>query len=344
MAVESANLLSWEELEALADGMESGAIEFDTGYNLQAKVVEHDLAREDSSLGINISTLDMINERFIRLFRLGLLEKLRSTTRINPEPVKIIKYGDYLKSLVSPVSVNVMRIAPLRGHGMVVIEQSVIFSALDNFFGGVSDGDGGSPSTVFKRGKNEGFTPTENRIISLILGVLFNSMKEAWSPVLSYEFEHVSSEINPQFAQISDEDDLVIHNRFDTDPSDASKGFIDVVIPYTSLKPIREALRSRVQTGDGDDESDKQWQSDLDSAVGDAFVEIHTVLGQIRSTLREFQNMQPGEILYFSKPDYARVVVNEITCFEATVGTSGQQVAIKIERAVNPVPQPKKPE
>lgn len=333
---ESANLLSWEQLAALAEGVGNGAFEADTGYNLKATVVEHDLATEDSSLGINVATLDMINERLIRLFRLGLLETLRSTTRINPAPVRILKYGEYLAGLKPPLSVNVIRMPPLRGHAMVLIEQSVVFSSLDNFFGGGSESERPSRAGGFKRGRNEGFTPTEARIVSLILGVLFGAMKEAWAPVLDFEFEHVSSEINPQFAQIADEDDLVILSRFDTDPSDPSKGFIDLVFPYTSLKPIREALRSRVQTGDGDEESDKQWQAELNHAVGDAPVEVRVVLGQARTTVGEFKRLGAGDVLYFSKPDHARVVVSGISCFEATVGSSGPQVAIRIERAVSP--------
>lgn len=341
MTAESASLLSWEELAALSEGIEDGSIPSDTGYNLGAAVVEHDLAKEDSSLGINVSTLDMINERFIRLFRLGLLESLRSTTRINPDRVKIVQFGEYAKGLNPPLSVNVVRMSPLRGHVLVCIEQTVVFNALDNFFGGASSEQLAANPSRFKRGKNESFTPTETRIIMLMLEVLFSSMKEAWSPVLDVEFEHVSAEINPQFAQIADEDDLVIINRFDTDPNDQSKGFIDVIYPYTSLKPIRELLRSRVQTGDGDEASDKQWQDELGAAAGDSYVELRVLLGQVQSTIRDFQNLGPGEILYFNKPDLARVLVNGISCFEAMVGTSGPKVAVRIEKALAP-PDPRK--
>ena len=69
------NLLSEEELAALSEGVRDGSIETDTGYNESVRVRKHDLASEDSSLGVNVSSVDMINERFIRLFRLGLLEE-----------------------------------------------------------------------------------------------------------------------------------------------------------------------------------------------------------------------------------------------------------------------------
>ncbi|MEY2946870.1 MAG: Flagellar motor switch protein FliM, partial [Pseudomonadota bacterium] len=60
------NLLTPEELAALTEGIEDGSIPVDTGFNTSVRVKKHDLASEDSSLGVNITALDMINERFIR--------------------------------------------------------------------------------------------------------------------------------------------------------------------------------------------------------------------------------------------------------------------------------------
>jgi len=81
---ETTPLLSQEEIAALSEGVQNGTIEVDSGFNTDAQVRKHDLASEDSSLGVNVGSLDMINERFIRLFRLGMLEVLRTSPRMNP--------------------------------------------------------------------------------------------------------------------------------------------------------------------------------------------------------------------------------------------------------------------
>ena len=73
---DSAPLLSQDEIAALTEGVKNGSIEVDSGFNTEANVKKHDLASEDSSLGVNVGSLDMINERFIRLFRLGMLEEI----------------------------------------------------------------------------------------------------------------------------------------------------------------------------------------------------------------------------------------------------------------------------
>ena len=322
-------LLSPEELDALAAGLDSGSIEVDTGFNTGAKVRKHDLASEDSSLGVNISSIDMINERFIRQFRLGLLEVLRTSPRINPTRVQILRFGDYLKMLKAPLSVNIMRANPLRGYTMVVIEPTVVFSSLDSFFGGFGRGVGDLPPGRM-------FTPTETRIIRLILDVFTRSLKDAWAPIYEVDFEHVSSEINPQFAQIADENDLVILSRFDAEPTSQGKGFIDLVYPYAALKPIRDLLRSRVQSGDGNEESDKQWRSDLENAVNDSSVEMQFLLGHLNIALSQLESMKEGDVLYFKKPDMARVYISDLPSFDVEIGSVGSNIAAKIVAPVNP--------
>ena len=53
----SSNLLSPEELAALAQGIDDGTIAIDTGFNLTTRVKKHDLASEDSTLGVNTPTI-----------------------------------------------------------------------------------------------------------------------------------------------------------------------------------------------------------------------------------------------------------------------------------------------
>ena len=212
---------------------------------------------------------------------------------------------------------------------MVVIEPTVVFSSLDSFFGGFGRGVSDLPPGRM-------FTPTESRIIKLILNVFMRSIKDAWAPIYDLDFEHVSSEINPQFAQIADESDLVILSRFEADPNLQNRGFIDLVYPYAALKPIRDLLRSRVQSGDGNEESDKQWRSDLELAVHDSGVEIQVLLGHLNIALSQLETMKDGDVLYFKKPELARGYISDLPSFDMEIGSIGSHIAAKIVSPVDP--------
>jgi flagellar motor switch protein FliM len=264
------------------------------------------------------------------MFRLGLLEVLRTTPRVNPSRVQIIKFGDYLKMLKPPLAVNTIRLHPLRGFSVIIIDPNVVFSSLDSFFGGFGKGVGDLPPGRM-------FTPTESRIINIILDVFFRSLKEAWAPVTEIDCEKVSAEINPQFAQIADENDLVVLNRFEADATaNGGKGFMDLVYPYATLKPLRELLRNRVQTGDGNEESDKIWRNQLADAVKDAELEMNILLGKLQISLSQLQQMQAGDVLYFKKADHARAMIRDLPVYDVEVGTMGSQTAVKIVEAISP--------
>ena len=324
-------LLSPEELAALTETVRDQPLGAGEGYNTGMAVQKHDLASEDSSLGVNLASIDMVNERFIRLFRLGMLEVLRISPRINPTRAQIMRFGDYLQDLRAPLSVNILRVNPLRGYSMAVIEPTVIFSSLDSFFGGFGRGVGQLPPGRL-------FTPTETRIIKLILQILFRSFKEAWSPLTALDYEHVSSEINPQFAQIADENDLIVLSRFEAESTTSASGFIDMVIPYMSLKPIRDLLRSRLQTGDGNEESDKIWRDQLAHAVQDASIEVQVSLGKLDISMHQLKNLQVGDLLPFRKPDYARMTAGDKPVFDVEVGSLGNNAAVMVVKPVGPAP------
>jgi len=341
----SGNLLSAEELAALSEGIDDGTIAIDTGFNLTTRVKKHDLASEDSTLGVNTSSLEMINERFVRLFRMGLMDVLRTSPRINPTRAQIVRFGDYLKDMRPPLAVNTIRINPLRGFSLVMIEPTLVFSSLDNFFGGTGSG---MPANQKRRagdkageGTSNGlaptrmFTATESRVISIILEVFFRALKEAWSPLMVVEFEHVSSEINPQFAQIADENDLVISSRFETESVGGNKGFVDLVYPYAALKPFREMLRNRVQA-DGSADSDMKWREDLTKAVGDSMVELQVLLGQVVDDYQRIESLKEGDLLFFKKPELATIYIGDLPAFECQVGMAGPNVAIRIENSLDP--------
>jgi flagellar motor switch protein FliM len=326
---EDSSRLSEEELNALTsdEGFEEDSALLDPDSALGSSVKPHNLVTEDTTIGINLAAVDMITERFTRHLRLGLLEVLRTSPRITADRVKTLSFSEYTRGLKAPLSVNTVRLSGLRGTSMVVIDPNVVFASLDNFFGGFGRGiDGLPPGRMF--------TPTETRIINIMLEVIFASIHEAWSPIMEINCEHVGSEINPAFVQIVDENDLVIVCHLEVELSGKERGAIDVVYPFATLKPIRDVLRGRVQDSEDPSVDHDVWARELAGAASDAELEHRVILGEVDLTLGDFNNMQPGQVLDLKKFDLARVLVDDIPLFEAEVGTANGYAAARLVQAV----------
>ena len=328
--VEDSSRLSEEELSALAsdDGFEDdlGSL-LDPSEVSSASVRPHNLVTEDTTIGINLAAVDMITERFTRHLRLGLLEVLRTSPRITADRVKTMTYSDYLFDLKPPLSVNTMRLSGLRGTSMVVIDPNVVFAALDNFFGGFGRGIEGLPPGRM-------FTPTETRIINIMLEVIFASIHEAWSPIMDVQCEPVAAEINPQFVQIVDENDLVIVCHLEVELLGKERGSIDIVYPFSTLKPIRDVLRGRVQDSEDPSVDHDIWARELAGAAADAELEHRVLLGEIEMTLGDFNKMKQGDVLDLRNFDLARVLIDDIPLFEAEVGTANGYAAARLLKAI----------
>ena len=115
--------------------------------------------------------------------------------------VETMKFSEYTHSLFVPTSLNLIRVKPLRGTALCIFEPRLVFTVVDNFFGG----DGRLPTKI----EGREFTPTEMRVIQLLLRQVFADLQEAWSPVLGLDFEYINSEVNPHFANIVSPSEIV---------------------------------------------------------------------------------------------------------------------------------------
>ena len=193
-------ILDQDEIDALIHGVDIGAVNTtpDPGPN---EVRPYDFNNQMRIVRGRMPTLEMINERFARLFRVSLYNLLRRTAEISVQPIQVKKFSEYVHTLHVPTSLNLVKMNPLRGTALLVLEPKLVFAIVDNFFGGTG-----------RHAKIEGreFTATEQRIIHMVLRNVFSDLHEAWSHVAPIELEFVQSEINPHFANIVSPSEIVV--------------------------------------------------------------------------------------------------------------------------------------
>lgn len=201
------DLLSQDEINALLQGVDDGDIETEVDdFQDKGSAKNYDFSSQERIVRRRIPTLEMINERFSKSLRTSLFKFLHRSPEVFMSGIQIRKFSQYLDELHVPANLNIIRFSPLRGRALIEIEPSLIFTVVDNFFGG-----GGQ--FYSNAGEAREFTLTEMRIVQILLDMMFKNLKEAWKPVMELNFEFMSSEINPSFASIVGAEDIVVISK-----------------------------------------------------------------------------------------------------------------------------------
>jgi flagellar motor switch protein FliM len=314
------DLLSQEEIDALLHGVSSGDVETDGDDALtDGQARQYDFTSQDRIVRGRMPTLEMINERFARYFRISLFNLLRRTGEISVGGVQMLKFAEYVHSLFVPTSLNLVRVKPLRGTALFILDPKLVFIIVDNFFGG----DGRYPAKI----EGREFTPTEQRVIHMILQQSFRDLKQAWAPVLPVEFEYMSSEVNPHFANIVSPTEVVVVTTFHVE-LEGGGGDFHVTLPYSMVEPIREILDAGVQSDRTD--VDERWVTALREEIKEGEVELSSTLTETAITLREVLNLKAGDVIPIDVPGAVTLRAENIPVFRGRFGVAQGNCAIKI--------------
>lgn len=316
------DLLSQDEIDALLHGVDDGDIGPEEEVDA-AGVKSYDLSSNDRIVRGRMPTLEMINERFARYTRISMFNFLRRSADVSSGGVQIMKFGEYIHTLYVPTSLNLVKMRPLRGTALFILDAKLVFKLVDNFFGG----DG-------RHAKIEGreFTPTEVRVVQLILTQVFTDMMEAWHPVLPVEFEYVGSEVNPAMANIVSPSEVVVVSTFHIE-LDGGVGDLHLTIPYSMIEPMREVLDAGTQTDH--DEVDERWQQSMREDILDAKVEVHGTVVERDISLREVAKLKAGDVIPIEMPEEFILEANGIPVFSGKLGISDDNLAVKIIDQLN---------
>jgi flagellar motor switch protein FliM len=316
----SQDFLSQEEVDALLKGV-SGEVDEEPVVEETGGVKNYDLGRQERIVRGRMPTMELINERFARLLRIGLFNYMHRSTEISVGPIRVQKYSEFIRNLVVPTNLNLVTVKPLRGTGLVVFDPNLVFLIVDNMFGG----DGRFHTRV----EGRDFTPTEQRIIQGLLNVVFVEYQKAWQPVYQIEFEYVRSEMNTQFANIATPSEIVVAITFTIELS-GNSAEMHLCLPYSMVEPIRDVLYSTMHSEQAG--SDRRWTGMLARQLQAAEVEVVVSLCQTSITLGEVAKLKVGDIIPVAIEDKVNATVDGIPVMECGYGLRNGQYALKVER------------
>jgi flagellar motor switch protein FliM len=193
----------------------------------EKKVLRYNFKRPDRISKNQIRSLHFVHDRFARNFSSSVSACLRTVVEVSLENIAQVSYAEFLSMVSDPTCYVAISLKPLDGLAAVEMGPSLVFPMIDRLLGGV-----GRPIAPVRT-----MTEIEQSIISSVLKLMVENLKESWRPVCAIDFAVAASETHPNMVQITAPNEMVIHFQFQVRMRDTLTK-MHLAIPTLVLEPI----------------------------------------------------------------------------------------------------------
>lgn len=312
-----AKVLSQEEIDALL-GYGAADSNIETQKNGVQAILNSNMVFYE-----RLPMLEIVFDRLIRQMATSLRNYTQDNVEVSLESIESMKFSEYMDSLTLPTLINVFKADEWDNYGLMSLDSSLIYSLVDVLLGG-------RRGTAAMRIEGRPYTPIELNIIKEIIQLILNDLSAAFDPVTSVTFSFDRLETNPRFAQITRDSNAVIvaHLRIDME---SRGGKIDLMLPYTTLEPVRELL---LQMFMGERFGrDTMWENHLMSKLWDTDVEIKAILKESKALLSDVSKWEKGTFfpLDIMPNENVKVYCGDVPLFEGNMGRRDQHIVIRVQ-------------
>lgn len=287
------------------------------------EVTLYDLTNQDRVIRGRMPTLDIIYERFIRIFRMSLSNALRKIATISIISTDLLKFGEFVNTLPIPSCMCILRFESLRGPALLVFESKLAYALVDSFFGGTD--------RPYTKVEGKEFTRIELSIMRKVMDIAIKDLEEAWSPVHKVDIAFIRTEVNPQFVGVVPPSDVIICTTFEIELENAS-GTVALVIPYATVEPIKNKLNASFQTEL--ERVDKEWTNKVEEHLRNTETTVLVNLGMASITVGDLVNLNIGDIIPLSQDADGEldILIEGTPKFKCLLGVSRGNRAVQITR------------
>jgi len=324
-------VLSQAEVDALLNAVAEGSLDTSNANSSKkdekAKDVQtYDLTNQDRVIRGKMPTLDLIYERFVRLFRMSLSNSLRKIASISIISTDLLKFGEFVNTLPIPSCVGILRSETLRGPALLVFESKLSYALIDSYFGGTD--------RPYTKVDGKEFTRIELMIMNKVMQLSIQDLEEAWSPVHKINLLHLRTETNPQFVGVVPLSEVIISTTFEVELENAS-GTIALVIPYSTIESIKNKLNSTFQSDT--DRTDRVWIENLEEHMRSVEANVAVNLGETSITVGDLVNLNIGDIIPLNQDCDGELTMNVegVGKYKCFFGVSRGTRAVQITKPID---------
>ncbi|WP_247872014.1 flagellar motor switch protein FliM [Azospirillum sp. TSO35-2] len=266
--------------------------------------------------------LDVVFDRMVRLLNTSLRQFASTNVEASLSKIEWLRYSEFQDTIELPALIGVARAEQWDNQLLVSIDSALIYCMMDVLLGGRRARPG--------RIDGRAYTSIERKMTERMMKVVLQDLGQSFDPLAQVDFVFDRLEVNPQFATITRSTNAIIRVRIEVEV-ERRTGHIDIVIPYSTLEPIRGKL---VQMFMGEKFGhDTVWESHLKNELMRSKLELVAVLAETKVPLGEVLAWQKGQSLKLRiNPDSTVLVFSKtIPLFAGHMGQRNDNIAVKID-------------
>jgi len=317
------NVLSQDEVDALLKGVGDGAVPTDApAGGARAGVQTLDLTSQERNLRGRVPGLELIVDRFTKSLRASVGGFLGTLPSVAVGAMELRKFGGFMQKLEPATSMQLFRMAPLRGQGMLVSSPGLVATLLQIAFGG-------RPNRKVAIAGRE-LSAIELRVLERLAARVLADFADAWRPVAAVDFAFQRSESNPRFAAIAAAQDLTLVLDMRIEIEGVEDAAVSLCIPNAALDPVRRQLQATI--GVETDAPGESWGDRWREVIGAAEIDVQAELGTTRMPLGAVLALKVGDLVPLGTGRDGPVVVRVEgrPRFIGAPGISGGRHAVRV--------------
>jgi flagellar motor switch protein FliM len=296
----------------------------------KTEVLPYELGNQTPIIRGRMPGLEAVYDRFARIYAQTFSHHVRRPVTITRRSTELVSFRDYLGAITTPASLSIFGMNPLQGHALFVFEHHLVHVLIDLLFGGNGWFENPPP-------KRE-FTGIEIRMLSKVVFSALEDLGKAWKRLTPLEPYFERMEIQPKFAAIVPQEEVVASTTFDVEINRVPYT-MSICLPYLMLDPVR--LQIEAGKNNFDEEVNAVNVSRLEENLRNSKVSVKVALGEARMSLRNFLTLKTGDriILNQDQDKPLKVMVQDKLKFMATQGAYKGKHAVQITKMIEPQPR-----
>jgi len=332
-----AGILSQDEVDALLQAVETGAVALNdgTGRNggtdQELEIADYSFRRPNLLTRDQLRLFSTIHDHFGTEAQSRLSLTLRASSDVKLVASDQLQYSEFIMSLPDVTHLSVLRMESPSGHLVFEVSLSFIFTIVDVILGG----DGAAPV------EHRQLTDVESAIARPIVDELIADLERSLGHVCNCKLTAGQMESSPQYVHAAPGDTPSMVMTFEAKVGSGS-GVINLCYPIPLVERMlanahRTPADQSLFTDDAPKVHDEQASR---NAVLGVPVQMHVQLATAWLTIGELSSLRVGDVLVTDTPitSLNRVYVAGVPMFVGRPGRRKHHLALRITGTCRPPP------